>query len=87
VVQNQTLDTLRTLDARGGIYSHKYFAGTKACYYTDLRNNGIYTKDLLRKINNLSGVSEFIGESVEKASAESGRKEYCAQFMLADDTS
>jgi hypothetical protein len=87
VVQNQTFDTPGTLDARGHVYGHHHWPGTEARYYQDHRYESYHTEDLLGKINNPSGVSEFIGESVEKASAESGRQQYCAQLMLADDTS
>jgi hypothetical protein len=78
VVQNQTFNTPGTLDARGHVYSHIYWPGSEARYYQDHRHKGLITEDLLSRIHNPSGASEFIGKSVKKASAESGRQQYYA---------
>ena len=88
VVQNPFLQNSSLpgrLQSRHRVSHHKYFPGTVAYYETN-NNNVLNVDSLMGKMDNPPDASEFVGSSVEKASAESGRQDFCPEFALGDET-
>lgn len=88
VVQEETLDTQGLLRSRGyGLTGHQYFGPTMAAYYQGHAPKSFKDQiDIERIISGPkkpAGVGDFIGMSVAKASAESGRQQYCAEFTYS----